>query len=117
MGSSASPAPTARTVGQYGDVKNVPAWAPDGRWIAVIRSHKGGYLLLLDPNVVRPEVLLEQVEVDELAPFGWSPDGSRLAGTSLDGGLVVVEVDSLDVKPVFVPPAGVTVQFVGWAPG
>lgn len=109
--------PAARTIGPYGDVSNAPAWAPDGRLIAVVRSQKGGILTLLDVEGVRPEALLEQAAVDEFAPFGWSPDGSWLAGASTDGWVVLVSANGLEVKLVFQPPAGATVQFVGWAPG
>lgn len=108
---------TARTVGPYGDVSNAPVWAPDGRSIAVVRTQKGGILALLDPAGARPELLREQAAVDEFAPFGWSPDGNWLACTAHDGTVALVAATGSDVRTVFRPPAGSSVQFVGWSPG
>jgi hypothetical protein len=104
-----------REIGQYGDVSNAPAWSPDGTSIAVVRSHKGGVLLLLDPAGTRPEALLEQMDVDELAPFGWSPDGLWLADSAIDGHLLALSADGLGLQSVFAPPAGASLQFAGWA--
>jgi Tol biopolymer transport system component len=108
---------TARTIGEYGDVTNVLEWSPDGRSLAVVRGIKGGYLVLLGADGLTDEALLDKAEIDQLAPFGWSPDGTWLACTFLDGELGTLSADGLEVKPVFVPPAGTSVQFVGWARG
>jgi dipeptidyl aminopeptidase/acylaminoacyl peptidase len=70
---SASPRPFTR-----GHRDTAPAWSPDGRWVAFLRSEPKGkpQLCVVEADGGEPVVLTEApLGVAELA---WSPDGRRL---------------------------------------
>ncbi|MEO7664867.1 MAG: hypothetical protein ABIV26_07040, partial [Candidatus Limnocylindrales bacterium] len=106
----------ARDLGEDGDSGNLPAWSPDGRWIAVIRGLNGGTPTLIDPRGVEADVPLHATNAQEFGPFGWSPRSDWLAYTTVDGGIDAVNVDGSDPIVVVPPEDGVPISFAGWAP-
>ena len=61
---------------------SAPAWSPDDRWIAFLRSEQGKVaIILISPLGVPERKLAENVETSSLS---WTPDGKWLAYSSPD---------------------------------
>jgi WD40 repeat protein/serine/threonine protein kinase/tetratricopeptide (TPR) repeat protein len=64
------------------------AWSSDGKWLAAGGRTASRCIFLLD--AVTLELVGELPDAgDQTESLGWSPDGSRIAGASLDGALRV----------------------------
>jgi TolB protein len=59
----------------------MPAWSPDGRWIAFLSTQtdtSGSYIVSVDSLQIRQLTN----DVHNKSPLVWSPDGTRIAYTS-----------------------------------
>jgi TolB protein len=75
----------ARRVAQELDVRGVPAWSPDGKWIAIAALREGEPRLFKLPATGGPAVALtDRYALDPV----WSPSGRFLVYTAADVGTV-----------------------------
>jgi Tol biopolymer transport system component len=108
------------TPGLRGDA-SVPAWSPDGRWIAFIDTrYTDSGDSRSDLYVVRPDgtdLHRLAINVDDWSePFGWAPDSRQIAVVGVDERIYRLGVDA--TKPVHVTgttPDSVTTD-VAWSP-
>ena len=74
----------ARAVSNATDINDVPAWSPDGIWLAYSRQLKP-YLSNGQFVIVRPDGSGETVLAPQVASGpAWSPDGRTLVGTAYE---------------------------------
>ncbi|HEY7642358.1 MAG TPA: winged helix-turn-helix domain-containing protein [Steroidobacteraceae bacterium] len=91
----------ARRVAQDLDVRGAPAWAPDGKWIAIAALHEGEPRLFKVPATGGPAVALStEYALDPV----WSPSGRFLVYTAADVGTVFdVHAVGADGAPHAIP--------------
>jgi hypothetical protein len=96
---------------EVGPVLRNPAWSPDNRRIAYIRSASDNDLMVLDLRTGRSRAVLPSV-----AYAAWSPDGTHLV-TARPAADLAYEIDIVDlqgnVMPVSSTPAA---GFPAWSP-
>jgi WD40 repeat protein len=83
-------------------------FSPDGKWLAALSlSTAGGNAVKLWNAITGQELLTLAGHTDWLAGLAFSPDGKRLASTSLDGTVRIWSLASgQEMVAVTVPPAG-----------
>ncbi|MEX1263409.1 MAG: WD40 repeat domain-containing protein [Actinomycetota bacterium] len=85
-------------------------WSPDGRRLAY-EDDTGLWVASLDGQT--PVRLFDSRGSDPVHDFEWSPDGSQIAVSLLNGGILLVPVDGKDVSVV---PGGMNGGTLTWAP-
>jgi len=96
---------------EIGPILRNPAWSPDGRRIAYIRSASGNDLMVLNVETGRSRLVLPSVSF-----AAWSPDGTRLVIARPAPDLAYeIDVTDLqgDVAPVSSTPA---IGYPVWSP-
>lgn len=88
-----------------------PVWSPDGGSIAFVRCQANECGVYLVSAVGGPARKLADTGAKESLDLAWSPDGKWLAFPGRDSsdepyGVVLLSVESLEKKPLTVPPAG-----------
>ncbi|NLY54195.1 MAG: LysM peptidoglycan-binding domain-containing protein [Firmicutes bacterium] len=84
---SPSQAGSERVSFSLGGPATVPAWSPDGRFIALVSP--GGTLYLIDMTTRQSRALL--TGLGEFAPFAWAPSGDNIA-VDVNGQIILVDV-------------------------
>jgi TolB protein len=76
----------------------LPAWSPDGKWLAVqvSRNDGPGHLWLVDPATGQGTKLNPPTEPDVDEGPGWVPDGRRLVFQSNRTGRMEIWVMDID---------------------
>jgi len=89
-----------------------PAWSPDGRWIAFVRTPRGKLQIILIPPLGGPERVLVDTDTRILATpsLAWTPDGKRLAGpckgaAEEPSGMCLYSIESGEERRLTSPPA------------
>lgn len=78
-----------------------PAWSPDGQHIAWFSDEGGGYALILgEPTGLEEVRRIELGDASFYYDLAWSPDSESLLFTDVDQNLLVMDVESGDVKTV-----------------
>ena len=85
-------------------------WSPDGRRLAYV-DDTGLWVASLDGQT--PVRLFDSRASGSIHDFEWSPDGSQIAVSLLNGEILLVPVDGKDVSVV---PGGMNGGTLAWAP-
>jgi len=76
---------------------SAPRWSPDGKWIAYtawFSQRRWHVLRLIDPTSGKAST----VEIDQIADYAWSPDGSKLAFTVMQQSPFEWQVGWVDIR-------------------
>jgi tricorn protease len=99
-----------------GVAERMPAWSPDGRWIAYFSDESGEYELYLMESDGRGET--RQLTKDGSAwryNPAWSPDSKHIVFTDKAGNIFLHTIESGETKLVDTDPTSAQVD-VSWAP-
>jgi Tol biopolymer transport system component len=108
------------TPGLRGDA-SVPAWSPDGRWIAFINTRytdsgdSRSDLYIVKRNGTDLHRLAINVD-DWSEPFAWAPDSRQIAVVGADESLYRIGVDARKLVRVTTEKWGVVTTDVAWSP-
>ncbi len=103
---------------RVGAIAQPLAWSDDGAWLALVEPESSAVVVRpADPSPASPGDggRLDGVASpgSQAAAVAWSPDGSRLAVGSADGGVAIVEVGARRVAARH-PGGGMTVTELRW---
>ncbi len=98
-----------------GVAERVPAWSPDGRWIAVSSDESGEYeVRLLAADGRGGSRTLTSSGGPYRMGFSWSPDSTRLVVTDKDGTLRLIEIESGEIRELDRNPWSATTR-IRWS--
>ena len=100
-----------------GTMERMPAWSPDGKWIAYFSEHEGEYAIYIrdQKGLTEPKVFTIP-EPTFFYEMVWSPDSKKLAFNDVKANVHVLNASTGDIKTIATDPVFLKVPSPVWSP-